>query len=181
MSSLTAISAPLNQFTGSLPPNMFNTLSNLQDLSIMQNQLSAIYLMRKRNKKPSSDSPTTDQLAMISYQDLYQATDGFSAKNMIGFGGFGSVYKGNLIKEDKVIAIKETSTIGVKGTVGYAPPEYGMDSEVSTHERLFLTDKIIEISRSSSSLVVQAEISFCSNFLQVQLESNHKSSPKIFV
>jgi serine/threonine protein kinase len=66
----------------------------------------AIYLMRKRNKKPSSDSPTTDQLAMISYQDLYQATNGFSAKNMIGFGGFGSVYKGNLIKEDKVIAIK---------------------------------------------------------------------------
>jgi serine/threonine protein kinase len=62
--------------------------------------------MRKRNKKPSSDSPTTDQLAMISYQDLYQATNGFSAKNMIGFGGFGSVYKGNLIKEDKVIAIK---------------------------------------------------------------------------
>ncbi|CAI8588385.1 unnamed protein product [Vicia faba] len=27
---------------------------------------------------------------------------------------------------------KKTSTIGIKGTVGYAPPEYGMGSEVST-------------------------------------------------
>nr|WIL59879.1 nodulation protein [Melilotus officinalis] len=27
---------------------------------------------------------------------------------------------------------KNTSTIGIKGTVGYAPPEYGMGSEVST-------------------------------------------------
>ncbi|CAJ2646889.1 unnamed protein product [Trifolium pratense] len=26
----------------------------------------------------------------------------------------------------------DTSTIGIKGTVGYAPPEYGMGSEVST-------------------------------------------------
>ncbi|PNX71362.1 kinase-like protein [Trifolium pratense] len=27
---------------------------------------------------------------------------------------------------------KDTSSIGIKGTVGYAPPEYGMGSEVST-------------------------------------------------
>ncbi|KEH27856.1 probable LRR receptor-like serine/threonine-protein kinase At3g47570 isoform X2 [Medicago truncatula] len=66
----------------------------------------AIYLRRKRNKKPSSDSPTIDQLPMVSYQDLYQATDGFSDRNLIGSGGFGSVYKGNLMSEDKVIAVK---------------------------------------------------------------------------
>jgi hypothetical protein len=40
MSSLTIIAAPANRFNGSLPPNMFNTLSNLQDLSIGENQLS---------------------------------------------------------------------------------------------------------------------------------------------
>jgi hypothetical protein len=66
----------------------------------------SICLMRKRNKKPSSNSPTIDQLTMVSYQDLYQATDGFSSRNMIGLGGFGSVYKGNLMPEDKTIAVK---------------------------------------------------------------------------
>ncbi|PNX93911.1 LRR receptor-like kinase resistance protein, partial [Trifolium pratense] len=66
----------------------------------------SIYLMRKRTKKPFSNSPTTDQLAMVSYQDIYQATDGFSATNLIGSGGFGSVYKGILMSEDKVIVVK---------------------------------------------------------------------------
>jgi serine/threonine protein kinase len=66
----------------------------------------SIYLMRKRSKNPFSNSPTTDQLAIVSYQDLYQATDGFSTTNLIGSGGFGSVYKGNLMSVDKVIAVK---------------------------------------------------------------------------
>ncbi|AES95339.1 receptor-like kinase [Medicago truncatula] len=53
----------------------------------------AIYLSRKINKKSSPESPTVDQLDMVSYQALYQATNGFSARNLIGLG-------------DKVIAIK---------------------------------------------------------------------------
>ncbi|PNX71478.1 kinase-like protein [Trifolium pratense] len=65
----------------------------------------SIYLMGKRNKKPSSNSPTIDQLAIVSYQDLYQATDGFSERNLIGLGGFGSVYKGNLCQKIKLLLI----------------------------------------------------------------------------
>ncbi|RHN54469.1 putative protein kinase RLK-Pelle-LRR-XII-1 family [Medicago truncatula] len=49
----------------------------------------AIYLSRKINKKSSPESPTVDQLDMVSYQALYQATNGFSARNLIGLGGFG--------------------------------------------------------------------------------------------
>ncbi|WJX56081.1 Vacuolar protein sorting-associated protein 18 like protein [Trifolium repens] len=30
-------------------------------------------------------------------------------------------------------SLKESSTIGIKGTIGYAPPEYGMGCEVSTY------------------------------------------------
>ncbi|PNX56537.1 kinase-like protein [Trifolium pratense] len=62
--------------------------------------------MRKRNQKQYSNSPTTDPLAKVSYQDLHNGTDGFSATNLVGVGGFGSVYKGNLASEDKVVAIK---------------------------------------------------------------------------
>ncbi|WJX56079.1 non-specific serine/threonine protein kinase [Trifolium repens] len=59
-----------------------------------------------KNQKPNSDSPTTDSIAKVSYQDLHKGTDGFSVKNLVGVGSFGSVYKGNLASEDKVVAVK---------------------------------------------------------------------------
>ncbi|CAJ2646915.1 unnamed protein product [Trifolium pratense] len=65
-----------------------------------------IYWMRKRNLKRHFDSPTIDQLAKVSYQDLHRGTDGFSPRNLIGSGSFGSVYKGNLVSEDNVVAVK---------------------------------------------------------------------------
>ncbi|CAI8605896.1 unnamed protein product [Vicia faba] len=65
-----------------------------------------IYLMRKRNRKSSFDTPRIEQLDKVSYQELYQGTDGFSDRNLIGSGSFGSVYKGNLASQDKVVAIK---------------------------------------------------------------------------
>jgi len=66
----------------------------------------AIYWMRKRNQKPHFDSPIIDQLDKVSYQDLHQGTDGFSDGNLIGSGSFGSVYRGNLVSEDNVVAVK---------------------------------------------------------------------------
>jgi len=65
-----------------------------------------IYWMRKRNPKRSFDSPTVDQLSKVSYQELHQGTDGFSTRNLIGSGSFGHVYKGNLVSEDNVVAVK---------------------------------------------------------------------------
>ncbi|XP_061359883.1 probable LRR receptor-like serine/threonine-protein kinase At3g47570 [Gastrolobium bilobum] len=65
-----------------------------------------VYWMRKRSKKPSSDSPTIDQLAKVSYQNLHRGTDGFSIRNLIGSGSFGSAYKGTIEPEDSVVAIK---------------------------------------------------------------------------
>ncbi|KAK2373468.1 putative LRR receptor serine/threonine-protein kinase [Trifolium repens] len=65
-----------------------------------------MYMMRKRNQKRSFDSPTIDQLAKVSYQELHQGTDGFSPTNLIGSGSFGSVYIANLETEDHVVAVK---------------------------------------------------------------------------
>ncbi|PNY13086.1 kinase-like protein [Trifolium pratense] len=62
--------------------------------------------MRKRNKKQNSDSPTIDPRAKVSYKALHQGTDGFAARNLVGSGSFGSVYKGNVVSEDKVVAVK---------------------------------------------------------------------------
>ncbi|XP_045813772.1 probable LRR receptor-like serine/threonine-protein kinase At3g47570 isoform X3 [Trifolium pratense] len=65
-----------------------------------------IYWMRKRNQKQSFDSPTIDQLTKVSYQALHRGTDGFSTRNLIGSGSFGSVYRGNLVSEDNFVAVK---------------------------------------------------------------------------
>uniref|UniRef100_A0A8R7R916 non-specific serine/threonine protein kinase n=1 Tax=Triticum urartu TaxID=4572 RepID=A0A8R7R916_TRIUA len=45
----------------------------------------------------------------FSYKDLFHATEGFSDKNLLGRGGFGSVYKGTLRKPDKKVAVKRMS------------------------------------------------------------------------
>jgi serine/threonine protein kinase len=62
--------------------------------------------MRKLNKKSSSALSTIYFFSKISYKTLYQATEGFSPSNLIGSGSFGSVYKGTLHQEEKVVAIK---------------------------------------------------------------------------
>ncbi|XP_061341774.1 probable LRR receptor-like serine/threonine-protein kinase At3g47570 [Gastrolobium bilobum] len=64
------------------------------------------YWKRKTRKKPSFDSPTIDQLAKVSYQNLHLGSDGFSIRNLIVSGSFGSVYKGTIEPEDTIVAIK---------------------------------------------------------------------------
>ncbi|XP_057444881.1 probable LRR receptor-like serine/threonine-protein kinase At3g47570 [Lotus japonicus] len=66
----------------------------------------SVLWMRTRNKKTLPDPPTIDQLAMISYQNLHNGTEGFSSRCLIGSGNFGSVYKGTLESEERVVAIK---------------------------------------------------------------------------
>ncbi|KAH1069276.1 hypothetical protein AAZX31_03G085000 [Glycine max] len=73
---------------------------------------------------------------------------------------------------------KKTSTIGIKGTVGYAPPEYGVGSEVSTYGDVYSfgiillemltgrrpTDEMFEDGQNIHNFVA---ISFPDNLLQI--------------
>uniref|UniRef100_A0A0D9XTC6 Receptor kinase-like protein Xa21 n=1 Tax=Leersia perrieri TaxID=77586 RepID=A0A0D9XTC6_9ORYZ len=64
---------------------------------------------RRRNK----EVPATTSMQghpMITYKQLLKATDGFSPKNLLGSGSFGSVYKGDLDSQ----GAESTSLVAVK-------------------------------------------------------------------
>ncbi|KAL6146178.1 hypothetical protein ACLB2K_056861 [Fragaria x ananassa] len=83
---------------------MILLLSGLSGLVLIVSLL-VIYWLRKVKTPPSTEaSPTKELHLKISYENLLQATGGFSPANLIGSGGFGSVYKGNL--EEIVVAVK---------------------------------------------------------------------------
>ncbi|GJX13607.1 kinase-like domain-containing protein [Tanacetum coccineum] len=65
-----------------------------------------LFCKRKQNSQPSQSSGN-ERFLKVSYSELLKATDGFSTTNLIGEGGFSSVYKGILdSNEDKFVAVK---------------------------------------------------------------------------
>ena len=59
-----------------------------------------ICCFKKQKKQQSSESLWKEYPFLnISYGELLKSTDGFSDENLIGVGGFGSVYKGTLERD----------------------------------------------------------------------------------
>ncbi|GJZ11526.1 leucine-rich repeat protein [Tanacetum coccineum] len=70
--------------------------------------LCCVYLFckKKRNSQPSQSS-RNERFLKVSYNELLKATEGFSTENLIGEGGFSTVYKGILDSvDDRCVAIK---------------------------------------------------------------------------
>jgi serine/threonine protein kinase len=73
---------------------------------LLVSSLLVLYWRIKSKKKPPSQVSKMDLLPNISYKMLHQATNGFSLNNLIGSGSFGSVYKGVLDQEERLVAVK---------------------------------------------------------------------------
>ncbi|XLT56083.1 hypothetical protein HN873_048687 [Arachis hypogaea] len=72
---------------------------------LLLSSILALVSRRRRQRKASVDS-TNEKVPRVSYQNLYNATNGFSTENLIGSGGYGSVYKAILDSAEEVVAIK---------------------------------------------------------------------------
>ncbi|XVF28428.1 hypothetical protein REPUB_Repub15cG0028500 [Reevesia pubescens] len=68
--------------------------------------LIVLSLFRKKRKQPTTSSYLENSLLQLSYQRILKATNGFSSANLVGVGGFGSVYKGILEETRDVVAVK---------------------------------------------------------------------------
>ncbi|KAG5239660.1 receptor protein [Salix suchowensis] len=65
------------------------------------------FFPREKKSRPASGSPWETTFQRVSYEELLQATSGFSAANLIGAGSFGSVYKGILASDHgEAVAVK---------------------------------------------------------------------------
>ncbi|CAI9273689.1 unnamed protein product [Lactuca saligna] len=62
------------------------------------------YVWCKKRKSQPSQSSRDERFMKVSYAQILKATNGFSQANLIGEGGFGSVYKGVL--DDTTVAVK---------------------------------------------------------------------------
>ncbi|KAF3455310.1 hypothetical protein FNV43_RR05758 [Rhamnella rubrinervis] len=60
---------------------------------------------RKSIYKSTSAISIIESLPKVSYRRLYEATEGFSPSNLIGSGGFGSIYKG-VLNQGQSVAVK---------------------------------------------------------------------------
>lgn len=85
---------------------MIGLLTGFLGLVLIMSLL-VINRLRRVKREPSQTSASSKDLILnVSYDGLFKATGGFSSANLIGTGGFGSVYKGFLGQDETVVAVK---------------------------------------------------------------------------
>ncbi|XP_037429391.1 receptor kinase-like protein Xa21 isoform X2 [Triticum dicoccoides] len=76
-------------------------------LSLLATVIFVLLWRRKKHMRSSMSSLSFDsKFPKVSYKDLARATDGFSVSNLIGTGRYSSVYRGKILQEENVVAVK---------------------------------------------------------------------------
>ncbi|KAK9932645.1 hypothetical protein M0R45_019871 [Rubus argutus] len=74
--------------------------------TLLGNAVVLCFLLLRKKRKETELKTLGNSVLQVSYATLLKATDGFSSANLIGMGAFGSVYKGILVEDSIVVAVK---------------------------------------------------------------------------
>nr|VDC58228.1 unnamed protein product [Brassica rapa] len=74
-----------------------------------------IKFVEEKEEEELEDWETEFTKNRVKFKDLYSATEGFKEKDVLGSGGFGSVYKGVMPNTKKEIAVKRVSNESKQG------------------------------------------------------------------
>jgi serine/threonine protein kinase len=75
----------------------------------------ALWIRRRTAMAETLEDWELDHPHRLPYKELYTATKGFEASELLGAGGFGQVYRGVLRRSGDVVAIKRISSSGTQG------------------------------------------------------------------
>ncbi|KFK30832.1 hypothetical protein AALP_AA6G031500 [Arabis alpina] len=73
------------------------------------------WMLKRKFAEELEDWETDFKKNRLKFKDLYYATKGFKEKDLLGSGGFGSVYKGVMPKTQQEIAVKRVSNESQQG------------------------------------------------------------------
>ena len=65
-----------------------------------------LYKRKKTLRRSSSRASLGYGYLRVSYEELLKATARFSSSNLVGMGSFGSVYKGILGQDERLVVVK---------------------------------------------------------------------------
>ncbi|XP_078175163.1 putative receptor-like protein kinase At3g47110 [Carex rostrata] len=86
---------------------IINAITTFDDFICFCLVVIILYQLRRTKRIGNLHTPASfknGRYKKVSYADIAKATAGFSSKNLVGSGSFGSVYKGML--DNKAVAIK---------------------------------------------------------------------------
>ncbi|KAE9466119.1 hypothetical protein C3L33_01988, partial [Rhododendron williamsianum] len=97
----------------------------------------------------------------FGYEEIVFATENF--KTQIGFGAFGTVYKGTML-DKTVVAVKKITSLGIEGTRGYLAPEWLSNSAITDKSDVYSYGMVLlEIIRGRKNCSLQTQTSRADN------------------
>ncbi|XP_024169159.1 putative receptor-like protein kinase At3g47110 isoform X2 [Rosa chinensis] len=105
---ITSLQLPKCSFEESNSRTIKIIISLVSGLTLLGISLVLCFLFFRLSRKKRSLNELSNlgnSVPRVSYENLLKATDGFSSANLIGVGGFGSVFKG-VLDDDRVVAVK---------------------------------------------------------------------------
>ncbi|XP_058110858.1 probable LRR receptor-like serine/threonine-protein kinase At3g47570 [Magnolia sinica] len=84
----------------------FSIIGAVLFLISLSSFFATLYWVRKMRRKPVAVPSAEDSFVIVSYAELFKATDGFSSANLVSTGSLGTVFEGILDRLGTMVAIK---------------------------------------------------------------------------